>query len=611
MIEYEKDIQDYIAILLRRKWLGFWPAVVIFPVAVVVAFVLPPVYRSTATVLIEQPEVPADLVQSMVTSYAAQRLQVIYQRVMTTQNLIEILDKYRLYADERKKQPIAAVVEEFRQMISLDLVSAEVLDPRSGRAMQATIAFTLSFDHRTPRRTQQIVNELVSLFLAENLRVRRKSVEETLSFLEQEVTRLDRVIGENDAKLAEFKRRYAGSLPASLQSNFRLVSQTMSNLSDVQRRLQVLEDRNILLNAQLAQISPYSVDGETASDPAFQLRNLRTAYISLSSAYSADHPDVVRARRRIAALERVVDGSADAFGLEQVVDSSADASALERQREALATELAEARERYGPDHPDVAKLERAAESLESAITGARKTNSGPPEAAGPDNPPYITLDAQVGSVASEIRWLNAQRKNLKRNLVTYQNRVAETPEIERAYLALRRSYDNAVGKYRELKSKQLAAQVSGSLEAEKKSERFTLLEPPLAPTEPIDPNRPAIVFVGFVLALVSGFGFVALAEGFDQAVYGEKQLTAITGNRPLVVVPYIENRRDRRRTWITRVFWVVTVVLVGSLAFAVVRGFIYKAPLDVYLFKAARMFHVEPVLEWVEQVLEWIERARP
>ena len=84
-----------------------------------------------------------------------------------------------------------------------------------------------------------------------------------------------------------------------------------------------------------------------------------------------------------------------------------------------------------------------------------------------------------------------------------------------------------------------------------------------------------------------------------------------------MVVPYIDNRRDRRRTWIRRVFWVVTVVLVGSLALAAVRGYIYKAPLDVYLFKAARMLHVEQVLkqilEWieVEQVLEWIERARP
>lgn len=603
MIEFEKDLRDYIAILLRRKKLLFWPAAAIFAVAVVVAFVLPPVYRSTATVLIEQPEIPPDLVQSMVTSYADHRLQVIRQRVMTTRNLIEILDKYGLYADERKKQPISTVVEGFRKNVRLNLVSADVRGARRGGS-QATIAFTLSFDYRNPRRTPQIVNELVSLYLAENVRVRRKSVEQTLAFLDQEVARLDRIIGETEAKLAEFKRRHAGGLPRQLDSNARLMNITASDLSDTQRGLQVLKEQNIVLHAQLKQISPYSVDGEVASEPADQLRALRREYISISSAYSAEHPDVVRARRRIAALEREV-------------GSAANASGLEGQLKAVAKELADARERYGPKHPDVTKLERAAESLESAIADAPKTNSGPPENAEPDNPPYIQLKIQIQSVASEIQWLEYRRKLLKKSLARYQQLVEATPEIEREYLALRRSYDNAVSKYRELKSKQLAAQISESLEAENKSERFTLLEPPVAPTEPIKPNRPAIMFMGFVLAVASGFGLVAFAEGLDQAVYGEKQLTAITGSRPLVVVPYIENKRDRRRTWITRVFWVVTVVLVGSLALAAVRGYIYKAPLDVYLFKAARMLHVEQVLkqvlEWieVEKVLEWIERARP
>ena len=594
MIEYEKDLRDYIAILLRRKGLLFWPAAAIFAVAVVVAFVLPPVYRSTATVLIEQPEIPPDLVPSMVTSYADQRLQIIHQRVMTTRNLIEILDKYGLYADERKKQPIAAVVEEFRETVRLDLVSADVVDRRRRSSVRATIAFTLSFDHRNPLRTQQIVNELVSLYLAENLRVRRKSVEDTLAFLDQEVARLDRIIGETESKLAEFKKRYAGRLPEQLQVNVGLVSRTESALLDLHRRLQVLEERNIFLHAQLKQTRPYvprPVDGEVTSDSVVQLKALRRAYISLSSAYSADHPDVVRARRQIAALEREVGAAADATGLDD-------------QLKAVAKELAEARERYGPKHPDVTKLERVAESLESAIADAPKSNSGPPEKAGPDNPLYIQVNAQVQSVASEMRSLNSQRKVFEQNLERYRQQVSATPEVEREFLALRRSYDNALSKYRELKNKQLAAQISESLEAEKKSERFTLLEPPLAPTEPIKPNRPAIMFLGFVVAVVSGFGLAAFAEGLDQAVYGEKQLTAITGNRPLVAVPYIENRRDRRRTWITRVFWVVTVVLVGFLALAAVRRYLYTAPLDVYWFKAARMLHVE-------QVLEWIERARP
>ncbi|HPP81823.1 MAG TPA: Wzz/FepE/Etk N-terminal domain-containing protein, partial [Deltaproteobacteria bacterium] len=45
---------DYVAILKRRKWALIVPLGLIFIVSVVVAFVLPPVYKATTTILIEQ-----------------------------------------------------------------------------------------------------------------------------------------------------------------------------------------------------------------------------------------------------------------------------------------------------------------------------------------------------------------------------------------------------------------------------------------------------------------------------------------------------------------------------------------------------------------------------
>ena len=114
MDEYIKGPQDYVAILRRRKWRMLLSAAAVFGMSVLAAFVWPPTYRSSATVLIERPEVPPELVQSTVTSFADQRLQTINQRVMTTQNLIDIINEYNLYPDERKKAPITVVVEGFQ-----------------------------------------------------------------------------------------------------------------------------------------------------------------------------------------------------------------------------------------------------------------------------------------------------------------------------------------------------------------------------------------------------------------------------------------------------------------------------------------------------------------
>ena len=53
--------------------------------------IFPPVYRSTATILIKEQEIPQEFVRSTVTSFADERIQVISQQVMTRSTLLEFL----------------------------------------------------------------------------------------------------------------------------------------------------------------------------------------------------------------------------------------------------------------------------------------------------------------------------------------------------------------------------------------------------------------------------------------------------------------------------------------------------------------------------------------
>src|ERR1700679_24368 len=87
---------------LREKLRGYWQrrttmmvtAAIVLTVFGLLAVFLPPTYRSSATILIEQQEIPQDLVRSAISSFADQRIQVISQRVMTTQNLITLINRY-------------------------------------------------------------------------------------------------------------------------------------------------------------------------------------------------------------------------------------------------------------------------------------------------------------------------------------------------------------------------------------------------------------------------------------------------------------------------------------------------------------------------------------
>ncbi|HQJ09013.1 MAG TPA: Wzz/FepE/Etk N-terminal domain-containing protein, partial [Deltaproteobacteria bacterium] len=75
---------DLLAILKRRKWCLILPSAVILISMTVLALALPPIYKSTSTVLIEQQDIPADFVRATISTYAEQQLQIINQRIMSS-----------------------------------------------------------------------------------------------------------------------------------------------------------------------------------------------------------------------------------------------------------------------------------------------------------------------------------------------------------------------------------------------------------------------------------------------------------------------------------------------------------------------------------------------
>ena len=173
-----------LAIVRRRRRQFFVPLVALSLVTIVVAFAWPPAYRSAATILIEQQEIPADLIPTTVTSYADQRLHVLGQRVMTSANLLALIHKFDLYPDDADEAP-EVLVDMMHEDITVDVVSADVVDPRNGRPTQATIAFTVAYEHGSPELAYRVASELTSLYLNENLKSRNQTVEDTTEFLAQ------------------------------------------------------------------------------------------------------------------------------------------------------------------------------------------------------------------------------------------------------------------------------------------------------------------------------------------------------------------------------------------------------------------------------------------
>jgi hypothetical protein len=184
-----------------------------------------------------------------------------------------------------------------------------------------------------------------------------------------------------------------------------------------------------------------------------------------------------------------------------------------------------------------------------------------------------------------MRTAAAKREQLKAKMADYEKRIIQTPQVEREFSNLMREYTNTREKYRDIKAKQMEAQVGKELEKERKGERFSLIDPPQLPEEPIQPNRPAIIFLGLIFSLGSCLGYVVVTETMGNTVR-RRSLAADLGTTLLSVIPYKENGEDVARRIKTKKL-VVTAAAVSLVVVVILAHFLWT-PLDVLWFKGLR-----------------------
>ena len=96
----------------------------------------------------------------------------------------------------------------------------------------------------------------------------------------------------------------------------------------------------------------------------------------------------------------------------------------------------------------------------------------------PDNPAYITLASQLASTRADIRSVQNQITELRKEKAKYEKRIEKTPKVELEYQVLTAEQMNLKVKYNDLMQKHMEAVVALGLEKGQKGERFTLIDPP-------------------------------------------------------------------------------------------------------------------------------------
>jgi len=574
-----QSMQDIINLIRRRIVIFLLTSIPVFIIVAVIAFILPPIYVSRSTILIESQQIPQEYVRTTVTGYVEQRLEAITQQILSRANLLNIINQFNLYSEMRKKFAPETAIEKMRRDINIETISA---DRRRGR--DTTVAFTLSYEGGDPTIVQMVAKVVTDLYLEENVKRREAQATRTTEFLQQELNNLKEQIDDYATKISDFKKAHIGELPEYSEVNAQALEQLRRDLDQAESQINSLEERKVYLDGQLAGLKTsgvLAVEGEGAFDagPYERLKSLRLQLISLQSRVSEKHPDLVKLKREIKKLESQTGGVGGGLAGEK------------KRLDDLKNELAALRSRLGSGHPDVVKLQREVANLSDELNKA-KGNPLSTRLTGESssNPVYINLKTQRDTINLKIKHLVNEKRNMKKKMYYYQTRIEKGPLVEKEYESLVTDYDNAKQKYNEIMSKLMEATVARGMEQTQHGERFTIIEPANKPEDPEKPNRKKVLMMGLFLAICAGGGLAYVQEIMDHSIKTAHELDAISHIPVLSSIPMMATGEEKKQQH-KNIILMASLAVGGMCVLIIALHFLYM-PLDILWLKIQKKFMI-------------------
>ncbi|HET8547636.1 MAG TPA: Wzz/FepE/Etk N-terminal domain-containing protein [Bryobacteraceae bacterium] len=509
------DIEDYIDIVRRHKAWILGPAFGALVIAVVVAFLWPDTYISSAIIRVVPSQVPENFVPSNVNVEMSQRINSMAQTILSRGNLTNIINTYNLYPRQRQRKPMEDVIEEMKNSIRIGQV-VNLTERERGLS-----AFQVQFSYHDRILAQKVVSDLVTRFISENTRDRTNQSMLTTQFLNDQWEQARQELQKIEERLAKFRTENAGRLPDQVQQNWTQLSALENRVANINGAISRTNQDKLLLETELrtqkAQLNSLSPPPEATAqaeknDRLLQIdreiANIETHLAMLREQYKDAYPDVQRA---VALL-----------------------NIKKKERDNLAREQDEDTKRAKDQAPVVNKRQEYLYSRERQNIEAN----------------IQKIEALIRTRTLQAEEQQKELEDVNRQIRAVQARLNALPVGEQQYAEIVRDRELAKQKYDEYNKKKSQSEMSSELEKRQQGETLDVLDPASLPQKPTEPNRTLLVAVGAGMGIVFGLMLAGAREAKDTSLKNLKDVRAYTQLTILGSVPLLENdlivRRRRR-----------------------------------------------------------------
>ena len=478
------NMNDYIGMIRRRKWLVIMAITVCVAISVVLCFTLPLSFRSTTTVLVESQKIPESYVKSGMEGSIEGRIHAIQSMIMSRSLLTKVAEEFNFFKPDMSAQARenVIVVMAKRMKFTKTLVG-------HAKGPDTIEGFSISYAHSDPVTAMKVTERFASHFIEENLKIREQMLEGASGFLEQELHMAEAKLEDQERLISEFKTKYMGELPQQTEANLRSLDRLQLEVNAARDNIQVAINRVAIMEKQVNEaVSSASTQGAPETESGSQRRGGDPLIIRLSE------------------LERT-----------------------------LTTLSAEYRETY----PDIVQTRQEIDSVKSQLAvkyGVSKDEVKAGSAKMMD-PALRDVVRHRDESKNDVEALKDRLRRLLEQVKQYEGRVERAPAREQELMILVRDYDNMQKNYQSLLEKRLNARLAENLEKRQKGEQFRVLDPANLPASPESPNRPLLLLGGLVVGCGLGFGAAFGLESLRPSFRRPEEAESILGLPILAGIP--------------------------------------------------------------------------
>ena len=207
-------LREYYYMLLRHKFSFFVIVATCWFVALVTSFVLPKIYRSETTLLVEDEEILNPLISGLaIAPSMSSRMRTLKDELLSWQRLTLLAEKLKIDKQVKNQIGYERMIKSLRSHIVFRTQDAHIVN--------------VGFEGTDPKEAQNIVQTLGDIIIDGTLTSQRVEASSAIGFIKNQLDEYRGKLEKSEEELRKFKEIYSSSLPVATHMNEQLVALKM------------------------------------------------------------------------------------------------------------------------------------------------------------------------------------------------------------------------------------------------------------------------------------------------------------------------------------------------------------------------------------------------